>query len=844
MDSQQSFQVLIVEASAGSGKTFALAKRFLYLLLNPQNCDQQVALRSILAITFTNKATVEMKERVLELLKRLALDVFVDKAQEQEILKAVGLSKEEARKRAYNALDEMVRHYNFFSVKTIDSLINALLLGCSLRIDRSASFKIKRSYDDYLLFSLDKIIDQAQGNPELYKLFEDFLQHYLFVENRNGWFPKNDILDLLKSLFRMTNMYGGEFLVYKGKSFQIIGKKKELYLQIQEIIQRLPDGINKRAAQSLESFVVNNKLIFDTGDLPDWLADIEPPMNKDKPAPLAFLKDWKKISREVKELVEAEASLVYNPYVELFNQVIFDFGRDSRRDDVLFLEELNRKANSLFGDDGVTAAELYYRLATRFNHYLIDEFQDTSNLQWDNLEMMVAEALSSGGSLFYVGDKKQAIYRFRGGESGLFEGIKQRFEQYPQSVSLLSNNWRSHKAIVGFNNLVFTRDNLSCMISSSGIAKEMNNDQEKIKEILDVFNGHFQTFQETKDRGYVRVEFLKEENKQDRDKIVKEKFLALLAQLSPRFKYSDITILTGNNNEVELVSGWLIEAGLSVESEKTLDLRLNFQIKGIISFLSFLYSPIDDLAFGSFILNDVFLKAAGFKYQEIADFLFNQGHAADKVNVYRAFRKAYPKVWEELIEEFFKTVGFVSVYELVRSIYSRYQVMDNFPFSESFFMKFLELIKLCEEECVGLGEFLMYFFKEQEGNNFYVTTSRHEAIQVLTIHKSKGLEFDVVILPFLSIDIKPDNAGGLKSSYVDDRLSPGLGLLRITKKYRQFSSLLSDIYARAYQKACMDELNKVYVALTRAKYEMYIFIPAKSGNSNNLVKYLITRESC
>ncbi|MBU2250995.1 MAG: UvrD-helicase domain-containing protein, partial [Candidatus Omnitrophica bacterium] len=288
-------QVLVVEASAGSGKTFALAKRYLKLLIDPRLGQGKIPLASILAITFTNKATFEMKERILELLKRIALDSFSSPKEKQDILELLGLSQEQAKTAARDIVEQIIRHYNFFQVQTIDSFINALLLGSALNIERSASFKIKRDYQSYLTYCLDLLIDQASSDKETLKLFEDFLDHYLFVENRKGWFPKEDILGLMHSLFTLSNKFGGLFKGYPGKSSDIIKAKKKVYSLIEELSSQLPEGMNANTRRGILKFLDKNQDIFDLAQLPQGFSKPGPLMNKGSDYSGDFSKIWQKV---------------------------------------------------------------------------------------------------------------------------------------------------------------------------------------------------------------------------------------------------------------------------------------------------------------------------------------------------------------------------------------------------------------------------------------------------------------------------------------------------------------------------------------------------------------------
>ncbi len=842
-DKIQSPEVIVVEASAGSGKTFALAKRYLQLIVSPHPLPAEIPLRNILAITFTNKATIEMKERILELLKKISFKKFTNQDEQKDILNSLNYAGKDLNGRCRAIMDELIKHYNFFQIQTIDSFINAILSGCALNIDRSANFQIKTDYSQYLAYCFDLTLDAASFDGEMYDLLEDFLQHYLFVENRNGWFPKEDMLKLIESLFQLSSKYAGSFVPYKGETADLIKKRKHIYELIKELDSSSPQGLNGPAARSIRNFLKDGNPIFDIADLPACLSSIEPPMNKDKDCGEVFEKKWKKVSQELTGLIELDSTAAYNPYVRLFNKFLYFFHLVSKKEDILFLEELNHKAHLLFSEN-LGLPELYYRLATRFKHYLIDEFQDTSELQWQNLSVMVEDALSTGGSLFYVGDKKQAIYRFRGGEAELFELVKKDFSPKFNVISRhLANNWRSQKNIVEFNNEIFSRSNLHKAIVESGMAEELAGDK-NIEEILEVFKDSSQNYQESNGEGFVRVERIEGKTKQQNYDAVKIKLLSLVKELRKRFSYEDIAILARGNDEVELLSSWLLREKIPVESEKTLSIGENHLIKEIISLLHFLNSPIDDLSFCSFALGEIFSAVSKIKTSQITDFIFElrkNDKTKNNLSFYLKFRNRYPEIWQEYFEELFRSVGFISPYELICAIYNRFDVFNNFPSHQAFFMKFIELVKSKEADYVGLGQFLSYL-ETASTDDLYVDATHSDSVKVLTIHKSKGLEFGVVIVPFLRIDINPETGGKGTSSYLTPSEENNLGLVRITRVHRQYSKTLRAIYGQSYKKACIDELNNIYVALTRPKYELYIFIPEKSSNAANKALHFIPKD--
>ena len=560
-------EVIVVEASAGAGKTYELSKRYLQLLINPHFKSTPISLRNILAITFTNKATIEMKKRILDFLKKIALDGFENETIEEDILCSLGLKKNLCQIKSSRIMDELIRHYNFFQVQTIDSFINSLLLGSSLNIDRSGSFTIKRDYTRYLVWCLDSVIDEAVENRAIFTFLEKFLKHYLFIENRNSWFPKKDILKLIHTLFSLSNKYGSIFKPTDKTVNDFLGGKSAVFKAICTLAKELPAGMNGKVKNSILKFVREGNKNFRLERLPGSFQSNEVLMNKGAVISEQFNRHWRRIRNYIVRVAELEAEVTYTPYMKLFERIFAYFQIISKKEDVLFLEELNHKARYLF-HNGLSVAEVYYRLATRLEHYLIDEFQDTSYLQWDNLRIMVEDALSSGGTLFYVGDKKQAIYRFRGGEAQLFDELKNELMIFNVKGKYLRKNWRSQKAIVDFNNEIFAQNNLKKALINMDILSGEKDKLSAYKEILEVYQDSHEDYCKDKTAGYVKVVRINNKNKFELNTIMKTNIINLVRELSKRFAFSDIAFLCRDNSEVELVTTWLLAAQFPVQSEK------------------------------------------------------------------------------------------------------------------------------------------------------------------------------------------------------------------------------------------------------------------------------------
>ncbi len=857
-------RIYVTEASAGGGKTYALARHYLKLLLSEGAHPEE--LRNILAITFTNKAAREMKERILELLKKLALDKFSDPEEKKNLLLRLGLKEDIAQARSLELTDYILSNYSHFQVKTIDSFINMILLGCAFRFGLSASFKIKDDRREHLIYSLDQCIDLANHDSGAKARFKHFIDQYIYLENKSSWFPKVDILTIMAALFSDINIYGGSFREFDLEKVNIVKEKAKLLDEAREILSKCDEEIiDKTFIKMLKKFLDNNPQSFDFSSITDskTLMKDELPVKKNKeellPAKLAA--SWRHLRAKEKELARLEALSLFNCYIDIFKLVYAAMTELTSKEDVLFLEELNNRAGTLINENGVTVPERYYYIATRLSHFLIDEFQDTSRLQWDNLWQMVDESLSTGGTLFYVGDIKQAIFRFRGGDVTLFKKIREEFKKPDVLEDPLTENRRSQKEIVEFNNAIFGKENLTRFLTElpqpdNGLRQLSGKDTAKI---LEVFSGSRQDYEKVKSKeyGHVKVELVSDVQEEDTAETdsqteeeevdaVKVKLLSLITELTKdgRMDFRDITVLCRGNKDVEKVSGWLVEGKIAVESDKTLNIKNNQCVKEIIAFLKFLNSPIDNLSFVTFMLGDIFSKASGIPKEELADFVFDinrKSSRRDTVYIYTELKKKYREAWDACIEPFFQNVGFISHYELVADIFGRLDVFNKFPNQQGFFMHLLQLIKDSEEECPGLGDFLDYFENLENNSNLYVNSSDADAVRVMSIHKAKGLGFHTVILPFLAL--YPNKIGGLdrsaRVSYVVRQEDEGLSLLRLDEKYALLSEEIREEFQRNFMGDFIDELNAIYVALTRAKNEMYIFIP---DHKNNVVRQLIPQE--
>lgn len=834
MDEPTVPQIFVVEASAGSGKTSALAKRYVGLLLSSP--APQSILKTILAITFTNKASVEMKERILEFLKRIALDERGEGARIAELNDIAGAADGQAKERARAAMEELVRNYNFFQVQTIDSFINTLLSGCAFRLDLSARFKIKRSFSGHMALALDSVIEFARREPACAQLFDRYLSQYLFLENKTGWFPKKHLLETVTGLFLDTAAYGSSFRPY-GAPADLFSKKRGIIELMRKLRDNEPEGANQQVFKGFRARLERSSENYDIGAMSVMFRRETPPMNKGHvlPPETAFL--WNSIREEIRTLFETEAVSLCDPAILIFGRVYERFLEMTNKEDIVFLQELNARAHKLF-EDGISVPELYFRLAARYRHYLIDEFQDTSNLQWKNLSMMIGDSLAEGGTLFYVGDKKQAIFRFRGGDASLFDAVRSSLGNYGADTLYLTKNFRSLPVIVDSIAKIFGPENLGAFLRGLSAEEEGSVLNEKdISHLLSIFSGAGQSAV-SDSGGYCRFERVNEGPKEETSARVRKRVVETIADCRQRYgTYRGIAVLCRANREIEEITSWLLEENIPVESEKTLNVRSNPVIKEIVSLLRFLDMPVDNCALASFLTGGIFSSASGLPPEEMISFLFSLNSSKKGEHyIYRLFSAAYPSLWKELFEEFFKSSGGVPLYELIVSVLAKFKVLERFPGSAAFVTKLLEVAsKLVNEENMDLSGFLE-FMESAEDEELYVTVAEADAVRILTVHKAKGLGFPVVIVPNLQLNIQVPSRD---KPYVPYEAEGNLRLLFLNKDAVFFSPLLSSVYAGEFKRCLTDELNTLYVALTRAARELYCFIQAKTGGKHNLACDLI-----
>jgi len=799
--------VTLLKASAGSGKTYSLTERFVQFLLSdkiPQN-----HLRNILAITFSNNAAKEMKERILSWLKYI---YFRDPEKIEELSEIVSLKKEYLPDKAGATIDEILKNYTEFQVKTIDSFMTSIYKASAIDLGYSPDFNIIMVPESIMAYAFNRFLRGVREKTPEAEFLEKLLE--IVLENRGGesaylWDPSKDFLEETVELYyKLSGIIKEAKIIDAEKKIEFIKKEiRDAAEGMDRLIEK--SGLTKSKGSSFFKILE----IVRSDHFPDLvdkgLANV-PVIKTKKEGEMAWYeeisKQWDLLGNKIKKYIELHAMTYYSPYLrtyEAFKDILEDV---KKREGTIFIHDINKKLSDYL--DHEIVPDIYFRIGETIYHYLIDEFQDTSPIQWANLFPLIENSLSQGGSLFAVGDTKQAIYGFRNADYKIMKGLESKnpFSSALHNVKELEINYRSLEGVVDFSKAFFKKvianhDKYREPASRSGLIDY----EQRVKE-------------DHGGSGYVEV--IRCEKKED-EPAEKEKIQGLIKNLVQRgYSYSDIAILAYRNEDVVNITTWLNEVGVLFISYSSLDIRTRKLTAEIVALLNFLDSPPDDLSFAGFVLGDIFRKALErnkmvFELKALHQFLFRN---RKKAPLYKAFQKEFPELWEIYFEDLFKSTGYSPLYDLVSEIYRIYRVFDNFREEEATLIKILEVIKYFEGEGRNNpGDFLKCASDEEAGESDWTidVPAGINAVKVMTIHKAKGLGFPVAIV--LMYEEIPR---GFK--YILDEETDGVQLLKINQQIMKASSFLREKYEEERLKDLVNKLNTLYVGFTRAEDELYI----------------------
>lgn len=810
----------LVTASAGSGKTTALTKRYLLLLLAegiPFN-----GLRNILAVTFTKNAATEMKERILETLQRAALGEPRALNELQEILP---YDEETVRQKAASYIEIILDNYSDFQVQTIDSFITRVLRASAVDLGLPPEFEVDFSTGAVLDEAFDLFAREIALDPAKQQLLGQLID--LIAENQKGdakflWNPYEKITKEIHNLYRQLSAHTGEPNIEDwGSRLQELRQEILSRLRtIGELTRRPGLIVSKRYAAIIDLAHAGDFAAVIARELGQEILN-KPKGDFDIAAAEQILHLQHETLLHAGEYVHLAARSHYRPYLQAYRMVQHLIEQVKRRRGTVFLGEANRALANVLSAENVP--EIYFSLGEQVHHYLIDEFQDTSPIQWAVLRPLIENSLGGTGSLFIVGDTKQSIYTFRGADWRIMRRMMER-EEFPSvrtETLPLTTNYRSGEAIVEFTKNVFHERVPSVIPPDTSDRSGLASYEQEVHR-------------EKKEKGYVEVHLFDppatDDEKDEQAELLPEQecLLRILQDCRSRsYSFGDIAILTPRNRDVVEVSRWLNAAEIKILSHSSLDIRTRKLTGELLALLQFLDSPVDDLAFATFVMGDAFtmaLQHAGAK-ENLRSFILSTRDR--QAPLYSLFRTQYRNLWDRYFERLFNLVGYLPLYDLVAEIYKAFDLFASQADEEATLVKLLEVIKSFEESGNNsLKDFLAYAEKDEEESSDewdIETAETEDAVRIMTVHKAKGLGFPILITLFYDRYPKVNNL-----FVVGD--GDSLQLLRVTSDWAKKSGELAARYEESQMLAQVDDLNKLYVALTRAREEMYVLcVRSKRG---------------
>jgi ATP-dependent exoDNAse (exonuclease V) beta subunit len=832
----------LLKASAGSGKTHALSLRFVQFLLSDKiKRATRSELPNILAITFTKNAAKEMKARILDWLKECHFPEAQDPRKIKEILDIVSIAPDRLSQKAQGAIDDILSNYSDFQVETIDSFMATIFKTSSVDLGFSPDFEIVLDNTELVQYAFSRYLRKVTPHSEEGRVFRTILDHILANLREDAafaWDPTPEVLGKLIVLYTKLAIQDRELKIENFGSER--AKLRKQIIQTAEKLTEMLEGEGAGLARETRGHchskilpAIKERRFTDLMGYSFKSDPVKKPKSgQDVKIYEKILQSWRRLESLVDDHKSYYARDYYYPYLLAYQSFAGTLDEVKRRQGTVFIEDIGKQLSSYI-KAGIVP-DIYFRLGDRIFHYLIDEFQDTSRIQWRNLKPLIEESLSKNGSLFVVGDMKQAIYGFRDADYQIMMDLGKKKDGFP-SVEVvpkdLTENYRSHEEVLNFVKKVFIKgkskaDETADEEKGRGEEideSEQNREKDKYDSIarLSGLNTFKQdVIKEHRGSGYVEYVILEKDVDAVPEKAEIQKKIWELRQRG--YSYSDIAILTYRNESVVEISSWLNEINVPFIPFSSLDIRKRKTIGEIIAFLRFLDSPPDDLSFSIFLLGDVMKKKMEQDGISIEPdmwhrFLFECQQKKD-YPLYSAFRNHHAEFWGRYLEQFFKTVGYYPLSDLVTLIYRVYNVFELFPEEEAALTKLLEVIK--DFEGMGrndLGEFLE-FTGAAEGQESAWTVdvpSEIDAVRVMSIHKAKGLGFQVVIFLAYGERFNPPE-------FFLDADEESVRVYKLNKGLMESDEDLTRIYEGTRTKDGVERLNRLYVALTRATAELHI----------------------
>lgn len=835
-----STRLTVYRASAGSGKTFTLAVQYIKLLIAAAG---GTTYRHILAVTFTNKATAEMKDRILQQL----YGIWKNLPSSQRYLDALRtelrqddpgqLTDEEIRQRAGRALRNILHDYSRFRVETIDSFFQSVLKNLAHELSLTANLQVDLNDKDMLGHAVDSIMGRLHLQPRTLSWILEYVDDR--IRNDERWDVSRETKDFARWIFSPAYLAGSEAL----RAVLDDDKRMAAYRRkLQEIKASATDTLTSAVTHFRDELEARGLVCtdFKTGStLNTYLnALVEKGFEAEfKPTLQKYLEDPENMlvaaKRTRKEWLEAAA------YFQGLLQEIRDFQLSLAEDfntASLALKHLNplrllgcideevtsltnetnrfllAKTPILLNDliDESDTPFIFEKMGTEFHHVMIDEFQDTSTLQWKNFKILLLENLAGGGSNLLVGDVKQSIYRWRNGDWTILNNIGEEMKAQRPLVRQLLYNYRSERRIINFNNAVFEK--------AARVLDDLHPEGARIR----LSEAYQDVKQECpagkKDEGYVCARFYPNKRKTaeyDWEALMLEDLCQQVTELHRAgVAYSQMAILLRQRKHAAPVVACFAERlpDVKLVSDEAFRLSSSVGVNMLIAALRVLDDPDDKVSLAYLALHyrhDILQQAPDLNHVLLTE------------NPAEGLPEAFTADAERL--------RLMPLYELQEELFRLFALQQLDKQDAYFFAYFDQVTAYLQDNPSDIRSFLAFWDDQLAAQT--IPSGEMEGIRIFTIHKSKGLQFHTVFIPYCHWDVERDknlaSSNDLLWCAPDKEPYNELPLIPVSPCGQMKNSIFRNDYEEEHLQRRVDALNTLYVALTRAEKNLYVWAKAK-----------------
>jgi len=848
-------ELLVYKASAGSGKTFTLAVEYIkYLILNPH------AYKQILAVTFTNKATTEMKERILQQLygiwkndsaSECYLQCVKEKLRTSFFSSDFCLSDEDIRERAGIALNYILHDYSRFRVETIDSFFQSVMRNLARELELSPNLNIELNNEEVLDNAVDNMIDKLTPSSPVLGWLLDYINER--IANDKRWNVSEEIKNFGRNIFDESYIERGEKLRTELQNHQIIRLYRDVLSEMEtDALQQMKSFSDKFDQVLLRHNLATDELKGGKNGIGSYFRKLKEGRLSDKEIVTQTLKkcledaeNWSsKTSPRKKEIIEladkillpllndaekerlkknitinsCRLSTQHLNKLQLLNHIDKEVRILNHECNRFLLSDTNALLHRLVQKDD--SSFVFEKIGTNIRNVMIDEFQDTSRMQWDNFRMLLLEGLSQGADSLIVGDVKQSIYRWRNGDWSILNSlgngnnVDSFFFTHNSSmikVRTLNINRRSETNIVNFNNRVF--------VHAVNHLNKLHLEElgENCKPLQQAYADVEQLSSKTNASGYVQTTFLNSDEEHD---YTQNTLIALGNSIQTLIEngvnLNDIAILVRKNKNIPPIADYFDkELHIPVVSDEAFRLDASIAVCMLIDALRYLSNPNDLIAATSL--------ASTYQQQIIL-------HGQDDMDWNNLFTSSIDELLPALFYGKMEKLRLMPLYELVEELFRSFQ-LNKIPQQDAYLLCFFDSVtEYLQNNSSGIEHFLSYWDETLCAKT--IPGGATEGIRILSIHKSKGLEFHTVLIPFCDWKIENETNRQLVWCNTDIEPYKTLDLIPVNYSGTMAESIFRKDYLHERLQLWVDNLNLLYVAFTRAEKNLLIW--CKEGQKNTV----------